>query len=47
MTATSSPYLKTGDQLPDVVLDGLDGKPLRLRDFAPGRKRVIFMWASW
>jgi peroxiredoxin len=38
--------LKVGDQMPDVSLPGVDGRPIRLRDYR-GKRLFIFMWASW
>ena len=38
--------LAVGDQLPDISLPDLDGRPIRLSDYR-GRRLFIFMWASW
>jgi hypothetical protein len=35
-----------GEVAPDIVLPGLDGAPIRLRDFR-GQRLLVFMWASW
>lgn len=32
--------------LPDVTLTNMDGKAVRLREYA-GRKVILFNWASW
>lgn len=32
--------------LPDVTLTTMDGKVVRLREYA-GRKVILFNWASW
>ncbi len=45
MAATRHP-LTEGDVMPDLTLPGVDGQPIRLRDFA-GKRLFIFMWASW
>lgn len=41
-----SDILKVGDRIVDLVLPGLDGSTVDLREFS-GRKYILFMWASW
>lgn len=42
----ADPLVRTGQQLPDIVLPDLDGRPQRLSEYR-GRKLLLFMWASW
>lgn len=41
-----APGIEVGSTLPDVVLRDLDGNPYQLGE-PRGRRRVLFMWASW
>ncbi len=36
--------LKPGDSLPDITLDGVDGKPVRLRDLTSDRALVLYFY---
>ncbi|MBI3943512.1 MAG: redoxin domain-containing protein [Chloroflexi bacterium] len=38
--------MDVGEIHPDFALQDLDGKTVRLRDYA-GKNVLIFMWASW
>lgn len=38
--------LRIGDQAPDIVMNNVDGKPLRLSDLR-GKMVLIDFWASW
>jgi len=46
MTSTTSNTPRVGDALPPIVLPGLDGRTIRLRDYR-GQRLLLFMWASW
>lgn len=39
-------FVTIGDRLPDIVLPDLDGIDRSLSN-EPGKKMLIFMWASW
>jgi cytochrome oxidase Cu insertion factor (SCO1/SenC/PrrC family) len=40
------PQLAIGSRVPDVELQDMKGKPIRLSQFR-GKKVVLFTWASW
>ena len=41
-----TPALRVGDRAPDFALADLDGRPVRLGDYA-GRPVLLNFWASW
>ena len=42
----SKRVLAIGDQLPNVALQTVDGRTIRLGD-CRGKRLLVFMWASW
>ena len=46
MTAPTLSVVGVGDEAPDFSLPALDGRKVRLSDYA-GSKVILFMWASW
>ena len=47
---SSTPIVSTrpavGDPMPNLTLQGLDGKPFGLERLR-GQRALLFMWASW
>ncbi len=41
------PALRAGDALPTLVLPGVDGQPLDIRQRFSGRPLLVNVWASW
>ncbi len=46
MAQVKTTQISIGDRVPDFVLPSLDGREVRLSDYA-GKRLAIFMWASW